>query len=563
VTLGRLDATGMNATSTERLHCDALAVSGGFSPALHLYAQGGGRLAYEDASGALVPTAPLPGVEILGAAAERVITGARASPVGDPKRQWVDLLHDVTVADLRLALRENFTNVEHVKRYTTVGMAADQGKTSAPAALGILARERDLAAREIGYTTMRPPVQPVTLGAIAGRELGPRFAPFRRLALHDWHVTHGGLMQDFGEWSRAVAYVLDGETREQAAQREARAVRAGVGLLDASSLGKIEVRGPDALEFLDRFYINDLSTLKPWRARYGLMLRESGIIFDDGTVVLAAPDRLILSTTSSNAGAVARWLEEWHQCEWPQLKVAIVPMTDAWATLTLAGPRAREVLAQLRPKVDITNEAFPHMSVRETTLLGAPARICRVSFTGELSYEINVPTPLAQATWGALLAAGGSHGIQPLGLDALMQLRLEKGYVDLGTDTDGTTVPDDIGFGTVAANKKSDFIGSRSLRLPEYRRTDRLQLVGLSGAERAFVLGSHLRVTQSKAPTDGWVTSAGPSVQHGEPLALAMVRAGRSRVGQRVTLYDAGRVIGTAEIARTPFYDPSGVRMHA
>jgi sarcosine oxidase subunit alpha len=563
VRLGRLSRDGAYITSSHSVECDALAVSGGFNPALALYAQAGGRLIYDEASGALLPRAPVACVEISGSASESLPIGPRVSPVGSPHRKWVDLLHDVTVADLELALRENFSGIEHVKRYTTVGMAADQGKTSAATSLEIVGRLRGLAPAELGHTTLRPPVVPVTLGAIAGRETRERFAPHRTLPMHDWHVGYGALMQEFGQWRRPVVYLKAAETREQAMRREGRAVRTSMGLLDGSSLGKIEVQGPDALAFLDRFYINDLTTLKPYRARYGLMLRETGTLLDDGTVVMLAKDRFLLTTTSSNAGRVTQWLEEWHQCEWPELRVAILPVTECWATLQVAGPRARELMKRLPSDVDFSAERFPHLSMREGTLCGMLARIYRVSFTGELTYEINVPTQQGPVLWEALLEAGGD-ALEPFGLDALMLLRLEKGFLHLGSDTDGTSIPDDVGWGKVAANKKGDYIGKRSLRLPEHLRSDRLQLVGLLGEfSKPFVIGSHLRVQDSRAATDGWVTSAGTAVLTGEPIALAMVRSGRARIGETIVLYDAGMRIGNARIVSLPFFDPPGDRMNA
>ena len=566
VKFARLAANG-SSQNIQHLACDALLVSGGWNPALHLFAQAGGKLIYSETSGALEPANSVPGIEIVGSAAptaDAVPLGPRVSTTGRTSRKWVDLLHDVTVSDLELAVRENFASIEHVKRFTTVGMAADQGKTSSPAALEIVARLRGCTASELGYTTLRPPFMPVTLGAIAGRAIGPRFAPRRLLPMHDWHVSNGALMQDFGEWRRPVVYLRAGESREQAMRREGLAVRTAAGLFDGSSLGKIEIHGPDALEFLDRFYINDLTTLKPLRARYGLMLRESGIIFDDGTVVMLAPDRFVITTTSGNAGRVAQWLEEWRQCEWPQLQVAIVPVTDQWATVSLAGPRARVILSKLATDIDLSATAFPHLSMREGVLLGTPARIYRVSFTGELTYEINVPRNSGPALWEALLSAGAEEGLQPLGMDALLLMRLEKGFLHVGSDTDGTTVPDDVGWGKPAASKRRDFIGKRSLTLSENLRADRLQLVGLTARPGTrFVIGSHLRSKDSTQATDGWVTSAGTTVLTDEPIALAMLRGGRARIGSEIILYDAGAVAGHAQVVNPPFYDPARKCMNA
>jgi sarcosine oxidase, subunit alpha len=571
VTLGRLSIDGQSLESRQTFECDALAVSGGWSPALHLYAQAGGRLVYDESSGSLRPVAPHPSIEVVGRAAQSVSIGPRVSPVGKPGRQWVDLLHDVTVADLQLALRENYTSIEHIKRYTTVGMAPDQGKTSAAASLDIIARLRGVSGSELGHTALRPPVCPVTLGAIAGREIAERFAPTRRLPIHSWHASHGACFQNFSSWLRPVVYLSAAnsdpvESREAATLREARAVRTGAGLFDGSPLGKIEVRGPDALEFLDRFYINNLKTLQPGKTRYGLMLRETGVIFDDGTAVMLAPDHVLITTTSSSAIRVHAWLEEWHQCEWPALLLAITPVTEQWGTVSIAGPKARDILSRIPTDIDLSAAAFPHLGMRQGTLLGHPARIYRVSFTGELTYEINIPAGAAPELWNALLDAGRPERLQAIGLDAQLLLRLEKGFLHIGTDTDGTTVPDDVGWGKVAAGKARDYIGKRSLSLPENIRTDRLQLVGLrpeGSGSKPFIIGSHLKFPGSRERTDGWITSAGRAVLTGEPVAMAMLRGGRQRIGSVVTVHDAVERTSEARVVSLPFFDPAGDRMNA
>ena len=563
VKLGHLNSDGSRVDPAEVFDCDALAVSGGFTPALQLYAHAGGALAYDPSSGALLPARPVRGVTTAGAAAHGLSAGVRVSPGGRSGRKWVDLLHDVTVADLELALRENYTSMEHLKRYTTVGMAADQGKTSTVATLEAVARLRGMAPTELNHTTMRPPYVPVTLGAIAGRELGERYAPRRELPIRGWHAANGALMHDYGEWRRPTVYMRSGETRESAVRREVMAVREQAGLFDASPLGKLEIHGPDAVDFLDRFYLNDLTTLKPMRARYGLMLRESGVIFDDGTVTALAPDHLVVTTTSAGARNVFQWLEEWRQCEWPQLRVAIMPVTEQWATISLTGPKARAILARLDSDIDLSAESFPHLGFREGRLLGLRARIARVSFTGELSYELSVPARAGRTLWEALLGVGAGEGLQPIGLDALLSLRLEKGFLHIGTDTDGSTIPDDVGWGRVAANKRRDFIGKRSLGLPENRRTDRHQLVGLASVDRAaFVIGSHLRIAGSAHGSDGWITSAGMTALARQPMGLAMLREGRARVGEEVDVYDLGARVGRGRIVNTPFFDPAGERMN-
>jgi sarcosine oxidase subunit alpha len=566
VSLGRLDSAGTAIMHIERHACDALLVSGGLSPALHLFAHAGGKLSFNAASRTFEPVAAHPAIEIVGAAATAPggEVGPRVSPIGNRARQWVDLMHDVTVADVELAVRENYTNVEHVKRYTTLGMAADQGKVGQAPAAEVIARARKVGASEIGHTTFRPPLVPVTLGTLVGRHVGELYAPTRRTPLYALQAEAGALFDDFGDWRRAAAFPRAGESREEAMHGEVKLVRGGLGLYDASSLGKIELAGPDSLEFADRFYINDLRTLKPGRTRYGIMLRETGIVFDDGTIVGLDEDRLLLTTTSSGASRVAAWFEEWRQCEWPDLRVVVVPVTDQWATVALTGQHARAVLERLKPGCDVSNAAFPHLSMRVTRLLGAEARIYRVSFSGELTYEINVPADRGPDLWAALLDAGRDFGIAPYGVDALLHLRMEKGFIHVGADTDGTTVPDDIGFGKAAASKSRHYVGKRSLALPENLRRDRLQLIGLAGqGATPLPVGSHVRLAGSQEPTDGWVTSAGPLSTDRRPVGLAMLRGGRAQLDQVVTVHDGGRVVTTARVVAPSFYDPSGGRMHA
>jgi sarcosine oxidase, subunit alpha len=559
VSIGRLTQQGV--AERHRLECDALLVSGGWNPGLQLYAQAGGKLLHRARSRALEPIGSISWIDVATQSSPDEV-GPRICPAGQTSRQWVDLRHDVTVADLELAIRENFAGVEHVKRYTTVGMSVDQGKTSNLAALEVIARLRDKKPSELGYTTFRPPLTPITLGAIAGRDIGDRFTPARRSALQAWHAAHGAVFKDFGEWKRPAMYLRPGESEHVAVQREARRVRSSVGLFDASPLGKIEINGPDAREFLDRFYINDLRTLQPQRARYGIMLREAGIIFDDGTITSLAPDRLLITTTSGGAGTVGSWLEEWHQCEWPELRLAITPVTECWSTIAICGPHARDVLARLRPECDISNSALPHLGVRETQLLGAPARIYRISFSGELTYEVNVSHEGALAVWEALLEAGQEFGIEPYGIDALLHLRLEKGFLHVGTDTDGTTIPDDVGLGQIAARKSQDFIGKRSLALKDHKRSDRLHLVGLAGSDRPLPIGAHLRFANSSEATDGWITSAGLSTLEHRPIALARLRAGRQRLDSEVEVHDGGKIVSRARIVNSCFYDPAGTRIN-
>ena len=339
VTIATL-GTGRDVTNIRKIACDALLVSGGWSPALHLFAQAGGKLKFSETSRTFEPAGAHPSIEIVGSAAGAPSgeVGERLSPVGNTARQWVDLKHDVTVSDIELAVRENFTAVEHIKRYTTLGMSVDQGKVGQAPGIEVIARARGVRPSELGHTTFRPPFVPVTLGTMVGRIVGDLYAPYRRSPLYALQASAGGLFEDFGEWQRPAAFPRAGETREQAMTREVKLVRNGVGLYDASPLGKIELVGPDALEFADRFYISNLATLKPERARYSIMLRETGSIFDDGTVVVLDKDRVLLTTTSSGAGARRAWLEEWRQCEWPNTRVVVVPVTDQWGHGCSHGP---------------------------------------------------------------------------------------------------------------------------------------------------------------------------------------------------------------------------------
>jgi len=566
VTVGILSSANGVGTTAQNITCDALLVSGGWSPTLHLFAQAGGKLKYSESTRAFTPVADLPNIQIVGSAAPGIPEplGERVSPVGNKSRQWVDLRHDVTVSDIELSVRENFSAVEHIKRYTTLGMSVDQGKLGQAPAAEVIARARGLPPAQLGHTTFRPPFMPVTLGTMVGRNVGALYAPTRRTPLHKLQADANAIFEDFGEWQRAAAFPRNGESREQAMAREVKLIRNGVGLYDACPLGKIELIGPDAMAFADRFYINNLTTLKPGRARYGIMLRETGVIFDDGTIVAFDEDRVLLTTTSSGAGRVAAWLEEWRQCEWPSMRVVVAPVTDQWASVALTGQHARTVLKRLRPECDVSNEAFPHLGFRTTQLLGGDARLYRVSFTGELTYEINVPANKGAQLWAALLEEGRSFGIEPYGIDALLNLRMEKGFLHIGTDTDGTTVPDDVGFGKPAASKQNHYIGKRSLTLPENVRPDRLQLVGLASENAvALPVGSHLRLPGSDNATDGWVTSAGLLSTDGRPIAMAMLRAGRSQMNRTVTVHDAGRVVTSARVVMPTFYDLTGARMNA
>ncbi len=556
------------------LRCDLLCVSGGWDPVVHLYAQAGGKLRFDAAAAAFVPDHNgHQKVECIGAAAGHFGPAAGAqSPIlpmwGIPSwgrrdrrhHQWVDLAHDVTVCDIELAATEGFQSVEHMKRYTTVGMAVDQGKTSNVNALALLGRATGRAPAEVGTTTFRPPFHPVAIGALAGGRVHELAQRFRRLPVR-WHAGHGGQMEDHGGWLRPACYLRQGETEERAIAREVLAARSGVALFDSSSLGKIEVRGADAAEFLNRLYVNNVKTLEPGRLRYGLMLNDSGIIIDDGVLACLGAGRYLVNTSSAGALNVHFWMEEWLQCEWRSLRVWIAQQTAQWATLTLSGPQARAVLAQLRLPVELDPQAFPHMRICETEFEGTAIRVRRASFTGELSFEIDVAAHLGDALWCHLMDLGAPHGITAIGMEALDVLRVEKGFLEVGADSDGDTTPLDVGWGAAIDKKPGDFIGRRSLMRPAMQSTARLQLVGLLPADPQLRIPVGTHALDAAGDIDGHVTSSCLSPHLRRSVALARMRSGSARMGQAVML-DIGGRSHPAVIGRTAFYDPKGERLH-
>ena len=601
--LGRKRLERIVLDSGETIACDALGISGGWQPAVHLWSHARAPIAFDAERRGFLPQDSRPPLQAIGSvggcttleasfadaigAIHRALAHAGrpdelmvARPIvqeaplsaaaGVPPRiapeagrQWLDYLHDVTVADVEIALAEGYEHIEHLKRYTTCGMAADQGKTSGLNALLAVAEMTAKSPAEVGTTTFRPPYTPVTLGALAGRQLGARYSPKRLLPAHAEHEALGAHWWEAGGWMRPACYPRKGESIAQAVQREAAGVRAGVGVFDASPLGKIEVTGPDATKFLDRFYVNNVARLEDGRVRYGLMLNENGVVIDDGTVARLGREHFVVTTTSGGASRIAAWLEEWRQCEWPDFEVFVSPVTTQWATFAVAGPRARQLLARFRTDIAFDWRSMPHMSLREGRFAGVPARLYRVSFSGELGYEINVPARYGAALWSELLKAGTDFGVTPYGVETALLLRLEKGYLHVGVDTDGTTAPADVGWGAIAAKRKSDFIGKRSLARPDNQRADRLQLVGLTDAEASVLVpGAHLRLPGTTEGSDGWVTSASHSPALGKTIALALLRGGRARVGEKLTVHDLDRSCAATIVSPT-FLDPEGKRLHA
>lgn len=592
-------------SAAREIPADLLLVSGGWNPVVHLFSQAGGRLRYDSVLGTFVPDGCRQAVEAAGAARgafdlSRCLTEGRAAgtraleaegftahdalplppvaeqprtparhlwvvPGADTARSFVDLQRDVTVDDLARATGAGLRSAEHLKRYTTAGTANDQGKTSGVLASGVVAHLLGVDVGELGTTTFRAPYAPVSFAALAGRDRGLLHDPVRVSALHDWHVTHGAEFENVGQWKRPWYYPQAGEDKAAAVLRECRAAREGVALMDASTLGKIDVQGPDAGVFLDRLYTNMMSTLKVGMIRYGVMCRPDGMVFDDGTAIRLAGDRYLVTTTTGNAAAVLDWMEEWLQTEWPELRVHCTSVTEQWATVALVGPRSRDVLRGLAPRLAVDAADFPFMAWRDTAVAGIPARVCRISFSGELAYEINVLPWEAPELWEALYEGGRPLGITPYGTETMHVLRAEKGYPIVGQDTDGTVTPQDLGMSWVVSRKKPDFIGKRSYTRPDTARPDRKHLVGLLPDDPAVLLpeGTQLvaaaPLPEPPVPMLGHVTSSYRSAALGRTFALALVKGGRERIGDRLYAPVGGGLVPVT-VTGPVLYDPEGAR---
>ncbi|NUT24931.1 MAG: sarcosine oxidase subunit alpha family protein [Streptomyces sp.] len=608
VTVQALDAEGRLTGSPQSFDCDLLAVSGGWSPVVHLHSQRQGPLRWDEDLVAFVPAGTVRNQQVVGAArgtydldgclSEGARAGALAAteagfpvavpseaarlaagptralwlvpgPDGEPATwdtHFVDHQRDVTVADVWRSTGAGMRGVEHVKRYTSLGTANDQGKTSGVNAIGVIAEALGGSLGEIGTTAYRAPYTPIAFAALAGRERGELFDPERTTSIHSWHVAHGAEFEDAGQWKRPWYYPRPGEDMDTAVARECRAAREGVAFMDASTLGKIEIWGADAGEFLNRVYTNAFKKLKPGMARYGVMCKPDGMIFDDGVTLRLDDNRYFMTTTTGGAAGVLDWLEEWLQTEWPELDVHCTSVTEQWTTIAVVGPKSREVVAQLAPDVDLSAEAFPFMAFRETTLAsGIPARICRISFSGELAYEINVSAWYGLSVWEQVYAAGQPYGITPYGTETMHVLRAEKGYIIVGQDTDGTVTPQDAGMSWVVSKQK-DFIGKRSYSRADTARTDRKQLVGLLPSdgttrlpEGAQLVAPDVDLETAPVPMLGHVTSSYHSPALGRPFALALIADGQARKGQTL-LAPVGEDLVPVEVTDFVLYDPEGTK---
>lgn len=612
VTVSALDPQGNLTGSPQTIEVDTLALAGGYSPVTHLHSQRQGKLTWDPNLPGFVPAGPVSHQQVAGimagasnlaealqqgheagAAAARATdhSPSLAAPVSDqdspapanaprplwlipsPSGSWdthfVDLQRDQSVADMLRSLGAGMRSPEHIKRYTSISTAQDQGKTSGVNALGVIAEQLGLSGpEELAPTTYRAPYTPVAFAALAGRRRGQLFEPVRVTNIHPWHLEAGAVFEDVGQWKRPRYYPQAGEDMDAAVLRECAAVRSSVGFQDASTLGKIEIRGKDSGEFLNRIYTNGFAQLAVGKGRYGLMCKADGMLFDDGVTLRIAEDRFLMTTTTSGAAKVLDWLEEWHQTEWPQLDVVFTSVTEQWNTIAVAGPASRAVIAKVAPDLDVSKEAFPFMAFRETTLAnGIPARICRVSFSGELAFEVNVENFYGRATWELIAEAGAEFNITPYGTETMHVLRAEKGLIIIGQDTDGTVTPQDAGM-EWAVSKLKDFVGKRSFSRQDTSRQDRKQLVGLlpvDGSTRllegAQLVAATTPISPEEAPVpmEGHVTSSYLSAELGRPFALALVKKGRQRLGEIIRVRHGSGFVD-AEITSSVFVDPEGSR---
>jgi sarcosine oxidase subunit alpha len=480
----------------------------------------------------------------------------------------VDFQNDVTAAAIELATREGFESIEHVKRYTALGFGTDQGKLGNINGMAIAAKSMNKTVPETGTTIFRPNYTPVSFGAIAGRHCGDLFDPERYSAMHEWHVSHGAKFEDVGLWKRPWYFPKAGETMQQALDRECRATRESVGVLDASTLGKIDIQGKDAREFIGRIYTNAWAKLPVGKCRYGLMCKEDGMVFDDGVTSCMGENHFVMTTTTGGAAGVLEWLELYHQTEWPELEVYMNTVTDHWATMTIAGPNARKLLAELTDDIDLDKDSFKFMDWRQGTVAGVPARVFRISFTGELSYEINVQANYGLLVWEALFEHGAKYDLTPYGTETMHILRAEKGFIIAGQDTDGSVHPYDLGLSwAVKEDKPFSFIGKRGMKREDCVRDNRKQLVGLKTKDPAIVLPEGAQAVDDPdhpipMPMLGHITSSYHSANLGRSIAMGMIKNGLNRMGETVYYPLSDGQVVEAEICSTVFLDPKGERQN-
>jgi len=607
-TIGKLNSDKSGYESLENVSCDCICVSGNWTPTVHLASQSGNKLKFDQKINAFIPSQSRQNENTIGSAngsftlkksldegfnkgyeLSNKITGKNVkstTPTSNEKiysqhdkfwcmplpknkhyKRCVDFQNDVYVSDIELAVREGFRSIEHVKRYTTLGMATDQGKTSNLNGLQLVSNIEDKIIPEVGHTTFRPPYTPVTIGAIVGREVGKHYRPTRKSPMHEWHEKNNAVFVDAGLWLRPRYYKQDSETLLEAAKREATNVRNNVGICDVTSLGKIDIKGPDCPEFLNRIYTNAWMKLPVGKARYGVMLREDGIVFDDGTTTRISENHFHMTTTTAQAVNVLAHLEYYLQVVWPELAVNVLSTTEQWAGAALAGPNSRNLLSKLFPEIDVSNEAIPFMGYKEADLFGVPARIFRISFSGELAYEINVESGYGIFMWEKIMELGKEMNIEPYGTEALSTLRIEMGHV-AGSEIDGRVIASDLSLEGMLSKKK-DFIGKRSLNREAFVNPNREKIVGVVPLDKKSMIpeGSHL-VSDSNAslpnPKLGHISASCWSVEYNNPFSLAILKDGKKKIGDKlyaVSLLKNKNI--EVEIVSSHYVDSKGKRVRS
>ncbi|MFN6925200.1 MAG: 2Fe-2S iron-sulfur cluster-binding protein [Tabrizicola sp.] len=573
-------------TVQEEIACEAVAMSGGWSPVVHLWSHCGGKLLWDETISAFVPDPKRPPLNHDGSAMVEVVGAANGDldlsgkptaippvwvmPQGAPiqlrNKMWLDYQNDVKVSDVQLASREGYVSVEHTKRYTTLGMATDQGKLSNINGLAVLAESLGEDIPQVGTTTFRPPYTPVTIGALAGEARGEIFQPLRRTPMHEAHEKAGAYFEPVGLWRRPYCFPRAGETHEQAVHREVLNTRQNLGLLDASTLGKIIVKGPDAGKFLDMLYTGVMSTLPVGKCRYGLMCNEQGFLSDDGVVARIDEDTWLCHTTSGGADRIHAWMEDWLQCEWWDWQVYTANVTEQYAQVAVVGPNARKLL-QVLGGMDVSKEALPFMQWADGTLAGFPVRVYRISFSGELSYEIAVPASHGAALWEACMEAGKALGAMPYGTECLHIMRAEKGFIMIGDETDGTVIPQDLGLDWAISKKKADYLGKRGQERTYLASPDRWKLVGFETLDGSVIPDGSYIVAEGvnangQRNTQGRVTSTyySPTLKRG--IAMGLLKHGPQRMGEVVEFNTVAGGTVKARVRDTVFYDKDGEKQN-
>jgi len=606
--IGKLNKDKNSFEKIETVDCDCICVSGFWTPSVHLASQSGNKLKYEEKIDAFVPDKKKQHETSVGAAngsftleeslkhgfengsnlsAKITETKTEISipnvnekkygahdkfwcmplPKNENPKRFVDFQNDVSVSDIEIALREGYRSIEHVKRYTTLGMATDQGRTSNLNGLQLVSNIENKIVPEVGHTTFRPPFTPITIGTIVGREVGMEYMPTRKTPMHEWHEKNNAVFVDAGAWKRPRYYKQGNETLFEASKREAKNVRENVGICDVTTLGKIDIKGPDAAEFLNRVYTNAWMKLPVGKARYGLMLREDGIVMDDGTTTRISENHYHMTTTTAQAANVLSHLEYYLQIVWPELNVNVVSTTEQWAGAAIAGPKSRDMLSKLYPDLDVSNEALPFMGYKEAEFFGVPSRIFRISFSGELAYEINVKSDHGMFMWEKMMEVGKEFGNQPYGTEALSTLRIEMGHV-AGPELDGRTIPSDVSLNGLVSKKK-DFIGKNSLGREAFNVESRQKIVGLIPIDRKSSIpeGSHIVQDQNAKlpnPKLGHVSSSCWSVENNNPFSLAIMKDGKNMIGKKFFAVSPLKNKSIeVEVISSHYVDPEGKRVRS